>query len=76
MISISLMEGRKEFKEYREIRGCKDIGKEVYFYDFSKNEFYIKGILKGFDCNCYEIETKEGLKIYQIGYIKEEGVLK
>lgn len=59
MISINLVEGRKEFKEFREIRGINDIGKEVYFYDYVKNEFYIKGILKGFDCNLYEIETEK-----------------
>jgi hypothetical protein len=57
---------------YREIKGINDIGKEVYFYDYVKKEYYIKGILKGFDCDAFEIETKEGIKNFQVGYIKEE----
>jgi hypothetical protein len=57
---------------YREIKGINDIGKEVYFYDYVKKEYYLKGILKGFDCGIFEIETKEGIKNFQVGYIKEE----
>ena len=61
----------KQNKNFREIQGINDIGKEVYFYDYVKKEFYIKGILKGFDFNCYEIELSSGeIKVYQTGVIK------
>ena len=58
--------------EYREIQGCNDIGKEVYFYDYAKKEYYLKGILKGFDCGLFEIKLNDGtIKNFQVGYIKE-----
>ena len=58
-------------KQYREIEGINDIGKEVYFYDYTKKEFYIIGILKGFDCALYEIQTEQGIiQNFQTGYIK------
>ena len=73
MITQYTKEGNKEFKEFRTIQGMNDINKNVYFWDYVKEEFYIKGILKGFDCNCYEILLSTGeMKIYQTGYIKEE----
>ena len=57
---------------YREIKGINDIGKEVYFYDYVKKEYYLKGILKGFDCGLYEIELlNKDIKNFQVGFIKE-----
>ena len=57
---------------YREIQGINDIGKEVYFYDYVKKEYYLKGILKGFDCGLYEILLNDNIiKNFQVGFIKE-----
>jgi hypothetical protein len=58
---------------YRQIQGINDIGKEVYFYDYVKKEYYLKGILKGFDGNIFEILLNDDtIKNFQYGFIKEE----
>lgn len=58
---------------FRDIQGVKDIGKEVFFYDYTKKEFYIKGILDSFDYNIYCIKLPNGeIKNYQTGFIKEK----
>ena len=62
----------KEQNTYREIKGINDLNKEVYFYDYTKKEYYIIGILKGFDCGLFEIELlNKEIKNFQTGFIKE-----
>ena len=57
---------------YREIKGINDLNKEVYFYDYTNKEYYLKGILKYFDCGLYCIELANGeIKNFQTGFIKE-----
>lgn len=57
---------------YRRIQGINDINKEVYFYDYVKKEYYLIGILKGFDCGLHEVLLSNGeIKNFQEGFIKE-----
>ena len=62
----------KEQNTYREIKGFKDVKKEVYFYDYTKKEYYLIGVLQGFDFNMFIIKLLNGdIRNFQTGFIKE-----